>query len=75
MTVTINIPDRAETRLKQEADRTGKPITSLIEDMVALQYGPRDIDAFIDAIAAHSDELQTLPSEATTRASIYSGSE
>jgi hypothetical protein len=38
MTITINIPTNAESKLQQEAARTGVPMQTLIEHIVSEKF-------------------------------------
>lgn len=73
MTVTINIPENAEVKLQQEAERQGVPIPSLIEDIVVERFGSQDIEfdgmkALLEALAV-SDVY--IPHDKQNREYIY----
>ena len=42
MTITINIPNTAETQLQIEAERTGTSIAAVIEQIVSERFGSLD---------------------------------
>lgn len=73
MTITINIPNDAESRLQQEAARAGVPIPTLIEDIVVERFGGHDVEAVdlksqLDALAV-SDV--SIPHDRQGRDFIY----
>jgi hypothetical protein len=78
MQITVDISDELAARIQALGLTPEGYVRTLIDDAargdshtMQTKRGRMDMQAFFEAMAAHSDKIPVLPEEATTREGIY----
>jgi hypothetical protein len=78
MRITVTIPDELAAQVQARGFALETYVTSLIEnaarhaaDTPSRSRRPRDMTAFFQAMAAHSEKIPQLPDEAFSREIFY----
>ena len=76
MQITVNIPDDLAAKAQARGMTTESFVEGIIKDATATnplahKGRTRNLNAFFEVMAAHSDKIPQLPDEAFTRESFY----